>query len=75
MKMIVLLASIMLLTACSSGTLEYIHTCPVPKDYTAEEKQAAKAEGLLVPKDGMIANMLEDYAVLKQQSLDCQKVK
>lgn len=60
----------LLLTSCSS-TPPYIHTCPVPRDYSNEYKEELKQEVDKTSKDSKIRDVIEDYSVLVQESKDC----
>lgn len=70
MRKIALIALMTLLTACNTAP-PYVHTCPVPKQYTDEEKARAKSEAHFLPYHSEIGEMLKDYSVLAQQSRDC----
>lgn len=71
MRWIAPLLLTMLLTGCNTVGTQYIHACPVPKEYTAQEKARAKDEARMLPPGSEIGSMLEDYAVLAQQARDC----
>ena len=70
MRWIAPLMLMMLLTGCNTPAT-YIHTCPVPKEYTQAQKDRAKQEAHLLPPGSEIGEMIKDYAVLHQQAKDC----
>lgn len=59
-----------LLTSCSSVPA-YIHTCPVPREYSRDYKETLKAEVSQLPSNSEILDVIKDYSVLVQQSKDC----
>jgi hypothetical protein len=63
-----------LLTGCGTGGSEYgvAAACPPVVEYTADLQVGASAEVERLPADSAIADMLSDYAVLRDQVRACR---
>ena len=65
------LISMLSLSACGMGSSDRPSSCPPVVNYSAAEQSRAAAEVGALPEGAMIARMLSDYAVLRDQARAC----
>jgi len=63
-----------LLAGCGMGGSDGhgIHACPPVVEYTAGLQAQAAAEAEALPRGSALAEMLSDYAVIREQARACQ---
>ena len=66
-----LLIAMLWLTGCAMGGSDARAPCPPVVDYTAADQARAADEVEALPEGAVIARMLSDYAVLRDQARAC----
>ncbi|MDJ0628830.1 MAG: hypothetical protein QNJ44_11265 [Rhodobacter sp.] len=56
------------LTACAPGDFS---ACPIPKDYSQAEQNAAADELDALPEGSVLADFIGDYGVLRAEARAC----
>ena len=74
LRLAVLVIATSLLTACATGVSEprIATVCPPVVEYSREFQARAADEFDLLPEGSAIADMLSDYAVMRDQARVCQ---
>ncbi|TNY30773.1 hypothetical protein FHY64_18425 [Pelagovum pacificum] len=67
-----LLIGMLWLTACAMGGSEAAGPCPPVVEYSHAEQERAAVEVTATPEGSVIARMLGDYAVLRDQARACR---
>jgi hypothetical protein len=72
-RLAVLVIATILLTACATGVSEprVVTVCPPVVEYSREFQGRAAEEIRLLPDGSAIAEMLSDYAVMRDQARAC----
>ena len=60
------------LTGCAKAGFETQVPCPPVVEYTTADQARAAAEVDMLPEATMVARMLSDYAVLRDQARVCE---
>lgn len=58
--------------ACATGDSERIAICPPVSEYSWEFQARAEYELALLPEKSALAEMLSDYAVMREQARACR---
>ena len=76
-RLAVLAIATSLLTACATGISEprVVTACPPVVEYSREFQGRAAEELRLLPDGSAIADMLSDYAVIREQARRCSEDK
>ena len=61
------------LAACATAGFERIAVCPPVVEYGPEFQARAEDELVLLPEESVIAEMLSDYAVMREQARSCAR--
>jgi hypothetical protein len=68
-----LLIAMLWLTGCATvGSDRSGHVCPPVVEYTTADQGRAAAEVEMLPEAAMVVRMLSDYAVLRDQTRECE---
>lgn len=72
-RLAVLAIAASLLTGCATGSSEHrtVAVCPPVVEYSQEFQARAAEEVELLPEGSAIAEMLGDYAVMREQARAC----
>lgn len=72
-RRVVLAIATSLLTGCATvgSDVSGLAACPPVVEYSNEFQELAAEELALLPEDSVIAEMLSDYAVMRQQARAC----
>ncbi|GLS80917.1 hypothetical protein GCM10007893_17110 [Paracoccus marinus] len=67
-----LMIAVLWLSACAMGGSDLRALCPPVVDYTTADQAQAADEVEALPEGAVIAKMLSDYAVLRDQARACR---
>ena len=73
-RLAVLVVSTIWLSGCATGVSDvgHIGQCPPVVEYSSELQERAAEELALLPEGSAIAEILSDYAVMREQALSCR---
>ena len=67
-----LLIAMLWLTSCATVSSDSPARCPPVVEYTNADQARAAAEVGMLPEAAMVVRMLSDYAVLRDQTRECE---